>query len=97
MKKDYHEILGVRKDASRDEIKKAYRKLALLYHPDRNNAPDAEEKFKEINEAYSVLSGKQKETKLENSREETWEESWPVSVFRIWQNIKKQRKNSSYR
>lgn len=56
MKRDYYEALGVGKSASQDEIKKAYRKLAMQYHPDRNKAPDAEEKFKEISEAYGVLS-----------------------------------------
>lgn len=59
-KRDYYEILGVKKDATADELKKAYRKLALAFHPDRNKAPDAEEKFKEINEAYQVLSDSQK-------------------------------------
>ncbi len=55
-KRDYYEVLGVQKDATKDQIKVAYRKLALQYHPDRNKAPDAEEKFKEISEAYAVLS-----------------------------------------
>jgi molecular chaperone DnaJ len=54
-KQDYYEILGVNKDATKAEIKKAYRKLALKYHPDKNPDKSAEEKFKEISEAYAVL------------------------------------------
>ena len=59
-KRDYYEVLGVSRDATPDQIKKAYRKLAMKYHPDVNKAPDAEEKFKEINEAYEVLSDEKK-------------------------------------
>lgn len=58
---DYYEVLGVSKDASDDEIKKAFRKLALKYHPDRNQGDkEAEQKFKEINEAYQCLGDRQK-------------------------------------
>ncbi len=59
-KRDYYEVLGVSKQASEEQIKKAYRKLALKYHPDRNKSPDAEEKFKEVSEAYAVLSDNEK-------------------------------------
>ena len=59
-KRDYYEVLGVSRNSSKDEIKDAYRKLAMQYHPDRNKAPDAEEKFKEISEAYAVLSDDEK-------------------------------------
>jgi molecular chaperone DnaJ len=55
-KRDYYEILGVPRDAGAEDIKRAYRKLALHYHPDRNKAKDAEDRFKEITEAYAVLS-----------------------------------------
>jgi molecular chaperone DnaJ len=64
-KRDYYEVLGVPRTASKEEIKDAYRKLALQYHPDRNKAPDAEEKFKEISEAYAVLSDDEKRTQYD--------------------------------
>lgn len=60
MGKDFYRTLGVAKTASDDEIKKAYRKLALRFHPDKNKSKDAEEKFKEVAEAYEVLSDKKK-------------------------------------
>ncbi len=59
-KRDYYEVLGISKSASNDEIKSAYRKLAKKYHPDLNKEPGAEEKFKEVQEAYDVLSDSNK-------------------------------------
>ncbi len=59
-KLDFYDVLGVGRDASQDEIKRAFRKLAFKYHPDRNKMPDAEERFKEISEAYAILSDPKK-------------------------------------
>jgi molecular chaperone DnaJ len=64
-KRDYYEILGVKRDSSDSELKSAYRKLALKWHPDRNKETGAEAKFKEINEAYEVLSNKEKRAKYD--------------------------------
>ncbi|MBS6547166.1 MAG: molecular chaperone DnaJ [Butyricicoccus pullicaecorum] len=65
-KRDYYEVLGVQKGATDDQIKKAHRKLAKKYHPDLNkDNPEAEEKFKEVNEAYEVLSDKDKRAKYD--------------------------------
>lgn len=62
LKRDYYDVLGLadKRDASEDDIKKAYRKFARKYHPDVSNDPDAEEKFKEVNEAHTVLSDPEK-------------------------------------
>ena len=59
-KRDYYEVLGVQKGASDDEIKKAYRKLSKKFHPDINKEADADVKFKEVAEAYEILSDPQK-------------------------------------
>jgi len=65
-KRDYYEVLGIQKGASESEIKSAFRKMAMKYHPDRNPGDkEAEEKFKEINEAYGILSDPDKKSKYD--------------------------------
>ncbi|NMB59769.1 MAG: DnaJ domain-containing protein, partial [Chloroflexi bacterium] len=58
--RDYYEVLGVSRTATADDLKSAFRRLAREYHPDVNKSADAEEKFKELNEAYAVLSDTEK-------------------------------------
>ena len=70
MGKDYYKILGITKGASEDDVRKAYRKMALRYHPDKNKSAGAEEKFKEVAEAYEVLSDKKKRDIYDNYGEE---------------------------
>jgi hypothetical protein len=100
--KDYHKVLGVRKGASKDEIKEAYRRLALAFHPDRNKDAGAEERFKEINEAYAVLSGKEKPppesgVRPAMRRRMDDEEAWAFHVAVVWKNIEEERHNNMYR
>src|SRR5512133_4179378 len=65
-KRDYYEQLGVSRDAPTEEIRKAYRKLALKFHPDRNKGSrEAEQRFKEVTEAYSVLSDSDKRSRYD--------------------------------
>jgi molecular chaperone DnaJ len=65
-RRDYYEILGVRRDASLEDVKKAYRRLAVQYHPDRNpNNPESEERFKEASEAYAILSDTEKRSRYD--------------------------------
>ncbi|XP_030387349.1 dnaJ protein homolog 1-like [Scaptodrosophila lebanonensis] len=70
MGKDYYKILGIDKSANDDEIRRAYRKKALQYHPDKNTSPQAEEMFKEIVAAYEVLSDKEKRAIFDRHGEE---------------------------
>jgi molecular chaperone DnaJ len=91
-KRDYYEVLGVKRESSKDEIKDAYRKLAMQFHPDRNKDAGAEERFKEISEAYAVLSDDQKRQQYNNlghqgfdqqyTREDIFREADFNSVFK---------------
>jgi molecular chaperone DnaJ len=82
-KRDYYEVLGVSRNASKDEIKDAYRKLAMQFHPDRNKAPEAEEKFKEISEAYAVLSDDQKRQQYDTLGHAGFDQRYsPEDIFR---------------
>lgn len=69
LEKDYYAVLGVSKDASEKEIKKAFRKLARQFHPDNNDAPEAESRFKEVNEAYDVLGDTEQRGEYDHVRE----------------------------
>jgi molecular chaperone DnaJ len=81
--KDYYEVLGVPKGANKDQIKDAYRKLAMQFHPDRNKSPDAEEKFKEISEAYAVLSDDEKRKQYDSfGREGVYQRYSQEDIFR---------------
>ncbi len=91
--KNYYEILEINKSASKDEIKSAYKKLALKYHPDKNitNKEEAEKKFKEVSEAYEVLSDNQKKNNYDNGSNIIFNGQNPFDVF---DNIFKQHHHS---
>lgn len=81
--KDYYEVLGVQKGANKDQIKDAYRKLALQFHPDRNKSPEAEGRFKEISEAYAVLSDDEKRRQYDSfGREGVYQRYSQEDIFR---------------
>jgi molecular chaperone DnaJ len=81
--KDYYEALGVQKGATKDQIKDAYRKLALQFHPDRNKAPEAEARFKEVSEAYAVLSDDEKRRQYDSfGREGVYQRYSQEDIFR---------------
>src|SRR6476660_9365959 len=82
-KSDYYDVLTVNRNATKEEIKNTYRKLALQYHPDRNKSPEAEEKFKEISEAYAVLSDDEKRQQYNtHGREGVYQKYGQEDIFR---------------
>ena len=96
MVKNYYKILGLNKGATEDDIKKAYRKMALKFHPDKNKESDAEERFKEIAEAYEVLSDNKKKYKYDNTsrrnstpnNNHSWSFSFrPTDPFDLFKNF----------
>ena len=81
MRKDYYKILNLTKASSYEDIKKAYKKQALKYHPDKNKEPDAEEKFKEVAEAYEILSDPQKRQNYDRLYEEGFKKGEVKTFF----------------
>ena len=82
-KRDYYEVLGVERSATQEQIKQAYRQLAMKWHPDRNTAPDAADKFKEIAEAYAVLSDQTKRQAYDTTGHAGVSERWSTEdIFR---------------
>jgi len=94
VKKTYYEILEVDKKASQEAIKSAYRRLAMLYHPDKNKLPEAEEMFKGIAEAYSVLSdpGKRKQYDIDNEPRNVQLRN---KQDKMWQIIREQKQREA--
>ncbi|NIO37230.1 molecular chaperone DnaJ [Candidatus Bathyarchaeota archaeon] len=93
-KRDYYDVLNVSRSASKNDIKKAYRKLALKHHPDRNRSQEAEEKFKEISEAYAVLSDDEKRMQYDRFGHEgissryTWDDIFRSADFeRVFRDL----------
>ncbi|MEN3027880.1 MAG: molecular chaperone DnaJ [Aquificaceae bacterium] len=88
-KRDYYEVLGVPRNATQEDIKKAYRKLARKYHPDFNKEPEAQERFKEINEAYQVLSDPEKRKLYDQYGHSAFTTQAPEGVYQevIYQNV----------
>ncbi|BFI91161.1 molecular chaperone DnaJ [Enterobacterales bacterium endosymbiont of Anomoneura mori] len=80
-KKDFYKLLGVSKSSSQLEIKKAYKRLAMKYHPDRNKHKDAENKFKEIKEAYEILSDEKKRSAYDQYGHNAFEQSYTSNSF----------------
>jgi hypothetical protein len=94
-KKKYYKTLGIPFDASDEDIRAAYHKLALKYHPDRNPDPGAEEKFKEVREAYAVLSGKEKPPRPAPTVTQRY--NWADEVAKTWTKLQQEKHNNMYR
>jgi len=90
--RDFYDVLGVAKSASDHDIKEAYRRLAFEHHPDRNRSPEAEERFKEISEAHSVLSDPEKRASYDALGPEKYDD--PLEVFRYRQEREAERREA---
>jgi curved DNA-binding protein CbpA len=94
--RDFYDVLGVAKSASGHDIKEAYRKLAFLHHPDRDRSPEAEQRFKEVSQAYSVLSDPEKRALYDALGPEKYDDPWEVLLYRLERETERREVTREY-
>ena len=94
--RDFYDVLGVAKDASDHDIKEAYRRLAFEHHPDRNRSPEAEQRFKEVSEAYSVLSDHEKRAMYDALGPEKYDDPREVFQYQVEREAERRETISEY-